>query len=70
KGEGGSAVPIIALTANAISGMREMFLENGFNDYLSKPIDMAELDKLVAVWIPENLKVKTPSGPVNGPAEP
>jgi CheY-like chemotaxis protein len=56
KGEGGSAVPIIALTANAIFGMREMFLENGFNDYLSKPIDMAELDKLVAIWIHEDLK--------------
>jgi CheY-like chemotaxis protein len=56
--EGGGAVPIIALTANAISGMREMFLENGFNDYLSKPIDMAKLDKLVAIWINDELKVK------------
>jgi CheY-like chemotaxis protein len=58
--EGGAAVPIIALTANAISGMREMFLENGFSDYLSKPIDMGKLDKLVAAWIKEDLKVKTP----------
>jgi CheY-like chemotaxis protein len=56
----GAAVPIIALTANAISGMREMFLENGFSDYLSKPIDMAKLDKLIAAWIEEDLKVKTP----------
>jgi DNA-binding response OmpR family regulator len=40
--------------------MREMFLENGFSDYLSKPIDMAKLDKLVAAWIKEDLKVKTP----------
>jgi CheY-like chemotaxis protein len=58
--EKGATVPIIALTANAISGMREMFLENGFNDYLSKPIDMAKLDKLVATWIKEELKIKTP----------
>jgi signal transduction histidine kinase/ActR/RegA family two-component response regulator len=60
KWEDEAAVPIIALTANAISGMREMFLENGFSDYLSKPIDMAKLDKLVAAWIKEDLKVKPP----------
>jgi CheY-like chemotaxis protein len=58
KSEGGRTVPIVALTANAISGMREMFLENGFSDYLSKPIDLAKLDKLVATWIREDLKIK------------
>jgi CheY-like chemotaxis protein len=45
-------IPIIALTANAISGMREMFLENGFNDYISKPIDINNLDEMMARWIP------------------
>ncbi|MDR1579476.1 MAG: transporter substrate-binding domain-containing protein [Synergistaceae bacterium] len=58
KLECGKTVPIIALTASAISGMREMFLENGFSDYLSKPIDLAKLDKLVAAWIKEDLKVQ------------
>jgi signal transduction histidine kinase/CheY-like chemotaxis protein len=45
-------MPIIALTANAVSGMREMFLENGFNDYLSKPIDVRRLDAVLKEWIP------------------
>ncbi|MDR3248800.1 MAG: response regulator, partial [Treponema sp.] len=49
-------IPIIALTANAVSGMKEMFLSEGFNDYLSKPIDVSELDELLAKWLPADLK--------------
>jgi CheY-like chemotaxis protein len=45
-------IPIIALTANAISGMKEMFLLKGFNDYLSKPIEITKLDEILALWIP------------------
>ena len=39
--------PIVALTANAITGMREMYLREGFDEYLSKPINMSELNKLI-----------------------
>jgi CheY-like chemotaxis protein len=46
-------VPIIALTANAISGMREMFLESGFDDFISKPVEIDELDKILYKWIPK-----------------
>jgi len=48
----GYDLPIIALTANAISGAKEMFLENGFNDFLSKPIDAVELNAILEKWIP------------------
>jgi len=43
---------IIALTANAIYGAKEMFLSNGFNDFISKPVDMQELKKLLIQWLP------------------
>jgi signal transduction histidine kinase/CheY-like chemotaxis protein len=48
-----NAVPIIALTANAVFGMREMFIEKGFNDFLAKPIDISKLDEMLALWIPK-----------------
>jgi len=51
-------VPIIALTANAIMGMKEMFLANGFNDYLSKPIEISKLDDILASWIPADKKIE------------
>ncbi|MDR2744731.1 MAG: response regulator, partial [Desulfovibrio sp.] len=52
NGECRRTMPVIALTANAMSGMREMFLKNGFNDFLAKPIEMAELDAVLKKWIP------------------
>jgi HPt (histidine-containing phosphotransfer) domain-containing protein len=44
---------IIALTANAVSGAKEMFLSNGFNDFLSKPVDVQELKQVIIDWLPE-----------------
>jgi len=44
-------VPIIALTANAVVGMKEMFIENGFNDFLSKPVDVSKMDEILNRWI-------------------
>jgi signal transduction histidine kinase/CheY-like chemotaxis protein len=54
----GQKLPIIALTANAASGMKEMFLQNGFDDFLSKPIDTTALNALIEEWIPEEKCVK------------
>jgi CheY-like chemotaxis protein len=50
-------IPIIALTANAVVGMREMFIENGFNDFLTKPIDVSKLDEMLERWIPKEKKI-------------
>jgi len=49
-----SRIPIIALTANAVSGVREMFIEKGFNDFLAKPIDISKLDDMLNRWIPKD----------------
>jgi CheY-like chemotaxis protein len=46
-------VHVIALTANAILGTKEMFIENDFNDFLSKPIDTVKLNAILEKWIPK-----------------
>jgi CheY-like chemotaxis protein len=40
-------IPVVALTANAIKGDREKFISLGMNDYLSKPINLDELEKIL-----------------------
>ena len=49
-------VPIIALTANAVSGTKEMFLEIGFNDFLSKPINTIALNAILEKWLPKEMR--------------
>jgi signal transduction histidine kinase/CheY-like chemotaxis protein/HPt (histidine-containing phosphotransfer) domain-containing protein len=57
-----SDVPIIALTANAVSGTKEMFLSNGFNDFLSKPINTVKLNAILEKWVPKE-KQEEPEEP-------
>lgn len=55
-------VPIIALTANAISGMREMFIKEGMNDFVAKPIEMKVIVAKLRHWLPpEKIKLMSDS---------
>ena len=43
--------PVVILTANAISGMKEQYLAEGFNDYLAKPIEKTELNRVLNKYL-------------------
>lgn len=47
-------VPIIALTANAIGDVREVFLAEGFQDFVAKPIELSVLERVLRRYIPES----------------
>ena len=51
-GEYYKKLPIVALTANAVNGAREMFLASGFNDFIAKPIELSFLDRVLRSWLP------------------
>ncbi len=53
--EMGLQVPAIALTANAIAGAREIYMQAGFLDYLPKPLNARELEDMVRKYLPEEL---------------
>jgi signal transduction histidine kinase/ActR/RegA family two-component response regulator len=47
-------VPIIALTANAVTGMRETYMSCGMNDFISKPVDIVDLNRILLHWLPQD----------------
>ncbi|MCR5590443.1 MAG: response regulator [Lachnospiraceae bacterium] len=47
--------PVICLTANAISGAKEKYIDEGFDDYLSKPINAEHLENMIIRYLPEEL---------------
>ncbi len=48
-------ITIIALTANAIRGTREMFLQNGFQEYISKPIELSAMEAVLKRFLPAEI---------------
>lgn len=60
EGEYFKRLPIIALTANALVGTREMFMREGMNDFLAKPIELHKLSHILIKWLPPDKVVKHP----------
>ncbi|MDR1310606.1 MAG: response regulator, partial [Burkholderiaceae bacterium] len=52
-------VPIIALTANVVSGTREIFIDSGMDDFIAKPIDLMRLDGVLNKWIRDKQSPET-----------
>ena len=69
-GENGTSPTIIALTANAMEGMRERFLNCGFQDFIPKPLDRKALNLLLKRWIPEEHRQYQVEDDVSPPLSP
>ena len=69
-GENGAAPVMVALTANAMEGMREHFLECGFQDFIAKPLDRKELNQLLLRWVPEKYRQTEGGGEEPEPLDP
>lgn len=53
-------LPIISLTANVVNGAREMFLNAGFDDYISKPIEVERIERALKTFLPRDyIEIKT-----------
>ncbi|MFI3249692.1 MAG: ATP-binding protein [Eubacteriales bacterium] len=57
EGDYFQSLPIVALTANALVGTEEMFLKEGMNDFLAKPIKLEALNEVLAKWLPKEMQM-------------
>ena len=63
-------VPIIALTANAMGGAREMFLAEGFQDFVPKPVEISNLERTLKRYLPSDKIVAKPEEEISAEAVP
>ena len=57
-----AVIPIIALTANTVKGTKEYLLDSGIDDYLTKPIEIPEMDVILRKWIREKEEMPPAAG--------
>jgi CheY-like chemotaxis protein len=50
--DGGKDIPVVAFTANAITGVKQQFIDAGMNDFIAKPIEAVELNSILIRWLP------------------
>ncbi len=59
--------PVVALTANAVLGARQLYIDEGFNDYISKPVDTVRLEQILLEYLPPDLIIKGSDIPAEEP---
>ncbi|MDE5718384.1 MAG: response regulator, partial [Lachnospiraceae bacterium] len=63
------SLPVIAFTANAIGGAREMFISEGFNDFIAKPIELSVLERILRRYIPSQMQIPVEENGTAGTAQ-
>jgi len=53
-------LPVIALTANVVGDVRDLFIDSGMNDFLSKPLEYTEIERVLMEWLPKEKWIDTP----------
>lgn len=62
-------MPIVALSANAVRGAKELFLEAGMNDFVPKPIEMRIMDRALRRWLPDDKIISSRNADEAAPEE-
>lgn len=61
--------PVVALTANAVLGARQLYIDEGFSDYISKPVDTVRLEQVLLEYLPPDLIVRGDDMTADEPAK-